>query len=201
MKKRIVTVTLGMMIAALAACGGPPRVQRVNPNEQIDLSGDWNDTDSNQVARVMLQDCLSRPWSNQFKSEKGRPPVVMLHMIRNRSDEHINTKYFTKQVEMELLNSGVVKVVSGTDEKWDSRAELADQAQYASDASKKEFRQETGSDFQLHGWITFQHDRLDGQEVRAFLITMELTNVETQEKVWIKAHTIKKMINRPSSEW
>lgn len=200
--------TLTLIAAAtlfLVACGPPPgpstRVQRINPNAQVDLSGKWNDTDANQVAKAMIKDCLTRPWSAKFKAEKGRDPVVRLYPIRNRSDEHINWRFFTKQVEMELINSGVVKVVSSLDEADTQRMERTDQARHASDETVKVQGQETGSDFTLNGYIITENDAVDGQEVRAYVTTMELTNSESNQKVWMKVHRIKKVISRAATQW
>jgi PBP1b-binding outer membrane lipoprotein LpoB len=184
---------------------GPPgpstTIQRTDAQAQVDLSGNWNDTDANQVAQAMIRDCLTRPWASRFKAEKGRDPVVRLWPIRNRSSEHINTRFFTKQVEMELVNSGVVKVVADIEEASDNTAERADQAIHASDKTAKQQGQETGSDFILNGWILTQNDAVEGQEVRAYVTTMELTNTETNEKVWMKVHPIKKVISRAATQW
>jgi hypothetical protein len=149
----------------------------------------------------MIQDALSRPWSAKFRQEHGREPVIRLYPIRNRSSEHINWQFFTKQVEMELINSGVVKVVSAWDEAQTQRFERADQARHASDETVKSQGQETGSDFTLNGWIITQNDAAPGQEVRAYVTTMELTNSETNEKVWMKVHRIKKVISRDPGQW
>ena len=37
------------------------QVERVHPNEIIDLSGKWNDSDSRLTVRHMIADCLSQP--------------------------------------------------------------------------------------------------------------------------------------------
>jgi len=194
-------IVLAMSLVACGPTGPSTTVQRTGGNAQIDLSGNWNDTDANMVARAVIQDCLSRPWAAKFKAEKGRDPVVRLWGIRNRSSEHINTRFYTKQVEMELVNSGVVKVVADIEEANDNLAERADQARHASDKTVKAQQNETGSDFIMNGWILTQNDAVDGQEVRAYVTTMELTNSETNEKVWMKVHPIKKVISRASSQW
>jgi penicillin-binding protein activator len=197
-------LALGAVVALTAACQPPgpsTTVQRINPNAQVDMSGNWNDTDANQVARAMIQDCLSRPWATSFKAEKGRLPVVRLWPIKNRSSEHINWRFFTKQVEMELINSGMVKVVADLEEAQDNRDERADQARHASDKTVKAQQQETGSDFVLNGWVITQNDALEGQEVRAYVTTMELSNSESNEKVWMKVHPIKKVVSRAASQW
>jgi hypothetical protein len=128
--------------------------------------------------------------------------VVRLWPIRNRSSEaNINTKFFTKQVEMELVNSGSVKVVASLEEAGDNTAERMDQARHASDKTVKAQQNETGSDFIMNGWIVTQNDAAEGQEVRAYVVTMELTNTESNEKVWLKVHQIKKVISRAGSQW
>jgi len=202
MRTHLIAIAAAVTLVTGCATSGPSTtVQRVNPNAAVDLSGNWNDTDANQVARAMIQDCLTRPWATKYKSDKGKEPVVRLWPIKNRSSEHINTKFFTKQVEMEILNSGIAKVVSDLEEAQDNRDERADQARNASDKTVKAQQNETGSDFVLNGWIVTQNDAVDGQQVRAYVITMELSNSESNEKVWMKVHQIKKVVTRAASEW
>ncbi len=195
-------ITLALIMTTACPPPGPSTsVQRTGANAQVDLSGNWNDTDANQVANAMIKDCLSRPWAMNFKNEKGRTPVIKLYPMKNRSSEHINTKFFTKQVEMEILNSGLAKIVAASDETDEARAEREDQAENASDRTAKQNQQETGTDFLLNGWIVSQNDAVSGQEVRAYMVTMELTNAESQQKVWIKVHKLKKVISRAGSSW
>ena len=97
MRRRPLSAKFFILLAAgaglLAACGPPPgpsvRVTRVNSNTQIDMSGKWNDADSNQVARVMIKDCLARPWAARFRQKTGRDPVIRLGKVRNRTLEKI----------------------------------------------------------------------------------------------------------------
>jgi PBP1b-binding outer membrane lipoprotein LpoB len=202
---RFVPVAFALSALVLPACmpRGPsgPKVTRTSADAKIDLSGNWNDTDANLVAKAMIRDCLSRPWAAQYKAKKGKNPIVKLYPIKNRSDEHIATKYFTKQVESEIINSGIAGVVAASDETATARAERRDQGRHASAMTKKENMQETGTDFVLNGWIVVQNDRAGGKEVRAYLVTMELINAETQMKVWTKVHRLKKVVERASSSW
>ncbi|PIE19523.1 MAG: penicillin-binding protein activator LpoB [Proteobacteria bacterium] len=196
-------LALGAILAAGCYPTGPsgPRVTRLKADTQADISGNWNDTDANLVAKAMITDCLSRPWAAKHKAKTGKNPVVKLYPIRNRTSEHIGTKFFTKQVEMELVNSGNVGVVAASDETSAARAERRDQGRHASDLTKKENQNEQGSDYVLNGWIIAKTDAAGGKAVRAYLVTMELVNVETQQKVWMKVHRVKKYISRPASAW
>jgi len=67
MKSNIIVVkglrVLTMLaLAALVAASCGKKVSRVGASEQIDLSGKWNDTDSQLVADESIKDSLSWPW-------------------------------------------------------------------------------------------------------------------------------------------
>jgi PBP1b-binding outer membrane lipoprotein LpoB len=197
-KQRDLAMLAVVVAIGAVACAPANRVERVDPNTEVDLSGYWNDTDANMVARAMIKDCVTRPWSAVYKQEKGRKPVVRVYPVRNRSSEHVDYRFFTKQLEQELMNSGVSKVVADSVEAADNRAERAEQEKHASVETKKANKRETGSDFVLNGWVVTQNDAADGQEVRAYVVTLELSNTETNEKVWMKVHKIKKVVQRSS---
>ena len=196
-----ISAVSSLILSSACVASSGSNIRRAHPDEQIDLSGTWNDADANQVAAVMIEDCLSRPWSSNFRASTGQAPVVRMYPIRNRTSEHIETKFFTKQVEEELLNSGVVQLVGSLVESTDIRQERVDQAHHASDDTRKHDRNELGSDYVLNGWIVEEHDATYGREVKAYVITMELIHTERNHKVWMKTHRIKKDIATADLAW
>jgi uncharacterized protein YceK len=66
-----------LMILALTLGGCSTAVTRMDTAEVKDLSGAWNDTDSQMVAAEMMQDVLSRDWIVDFKGEQKRKPAVI----------------------------------------------------------------------------------------------------------------------------
>lgn len=190
-------VSLAAFLVFSSCASSPSRtVTRVASDTQIDLSGRWNDTDSQQVAEAMISDVLSRPWLSDFNMAEGRKPVVIVGEVRNRSDEHIQTIVFTKSLERELINSGKVRFVAGATEREGVRNEKLDQQMEASEATMKRLGQETGADFYLSGVITSVTDALDGQRVVFYKTNLELINIESSEKVWIGDKQIKKVIEQ-----
>lgn len=196
-----ISAVLSLVLSSACVASSGSNIRRAHPDEQIDLSGTWNDADANQVAAVMIEDCLTRPWSANFRALNGRSPVVRMYPIRNRTSEHIETKFFTKQVEQELLNSGTIELVGSLIEATDIRKERADQAAHASEQTMMHDRNETGSDYVLNGWIVEEHDDTYGRSVRAYVITMELIHAERNTKVWMKTHRIKKDIRTADIGW
>ncbi len=181
---------------ALSGCGASKSVTRVEPNETIDLSGDWNDTDSRLVAEQMISDVLSRPWITDFKAEKNRTPTVIVGTVRNRSTEHIPTIPFIKNLERELINSGRVDFVANKEERTEVREERADQQENASPETMKKFQQETGADFLLRGDISTIIDQEGGDKVKYYQVNLELVNIESNRKAWIGEKKIKKLVSQ-----
>jgi len=201
MKSYFVVVVLILAMVVFFGCSQQKTVTRVDPGTTIDLSGDWNDTDSRLVAEEMIKDVLSRPWVGEFKGEKSKAPTVIVGTVRNRSSEHIATLPFIKNLERELINSGRVDFVANKEERQEVRDERQDQQDNASDETVKKFRQETGADFMLQGDITTIIDQAGGEKVKYYQVNLELVNIESNKKVWIGEKKIKKVVSQSGSKF
>lgn len=169
-------------------------VTRVSPDQQIDLSGRWNDTDSKLVAEEMIRDVLNRPWREDFVRANDKKPVVIVGMIQNRTSEYIEPETFIKDVEREFINSGMVRVVQNAEFREKMREERADQGEFASPETQSKWGRELGADFMLFGVITAVTDSYKKEKVVNYKVNLELANLETNEKVWIGDKEIKKYI-------
>ncbi len=192
---------LMLSLFIIGGCGSSKTVERVDPSTTIDLSGDWNDTDSRLVAEEMIADVLSRPWLGEFKGEKKRQPDVIVGTIKNRSSEHIPTIPFIKNLERELINSGRVNFVANKEERQEVRDERTDQQEFASDESIKKIQKEAGADFMLRGDITTIIDQSGGAKVKYYQVNMELVNIETNRKAWVGEKKIKKVVSQSRSKF
>lgn len=182
---------------ALAGCVTPARtVQRTAADEQTDLSGRWNDTDARLTAEQMIDDVLSRPWLDRFLERRDREPVVVVGRIRNLSSEHIDTTSLVRDIERELINSGMVRFVAGGDQREAVREERMDQQTQATEESIARLGEETGADFMLQGSISSTVDAIEGERAIFYQVDMELIDIETNEKVWIGSKEIKKLVEQ-----
>lgn len=193
MKIRIIAAAL--VIAGVAAsCDTSKSVTRVDEREQIDLSGRWNDVDSRLVAAEMVNDGLTRAWLQDFVEAEGRKPAIIVGLVRNRSSEHIATETFINDIEREYINSGKVRLVQGGEFREELRAEKADQQNNASLETVKRFGRELGADFIMQGSVNSITDANSKTKVVFYQVDMELTNIETNEKVWVGSKKIKKVV-------
>lgn len=180
-------------ILVLGACS--QKVTRVNEKAQIDLSGRWNDTDSRLVSEEMIKDALSRPWLNDFVEEKGKKPTIIVGLIKNKSSEHIATETFIMDMEREFVNSGRVRLVQGGDAREELRRERADQQDYASLTTTKKWGLEKGADFILQGVVNSITDSNSNTKLMFYQVDLTLTDLETNEKMWIGTKKIKKVVD------
>ncbi len=184
-----------LVVAILLAAGCQRRtVVRVDTDRAIDLSGRWNDTDSRLVAEEMITDALGRPWVGRFEGTHDRPPVIIVGEVRNRTHEHIDAELFIRNMEREFINSGMVRVVQGAEFREQIREERADQFEYASPETAARWRRETGADYMLTGTVNSVVDRYRRDQVVLYQVNLELSDMETNEKVWIGEKQIRKTI-------
>lgn len=196
MKKLFLAVLLLALFAVFLTGCATTKVERVDSGEIIDLSGNWNDTDSQLVSAEMISDCLNRPWVVEYKAKNDKAPTVIVGTVRNRSSEHIATETFIKDLERELINSGRVRFVAAREQRGELREEKLDQANFSDPATMKAMGKELGADFMIQGQINTILDEAGKQAVKYYQVELEMVNILTNEKVWIGQKKIKKLVTR-----
>lgn len=191
---RINLVAFGMMTLLMIGCQNR-RVQRVDPSETIDLSGRWNDTDSKMTSSAMIEQILTGPWLiNHLEANGNAKPVVIVGLVKNNSHEHITPETFCKDLERSFITSQRVRLVQSGEKREEVRQERADQQNYSSKSTMKKWGLEMGADYMLQGTLNATVDQYKKDKVVEYQIDLELTNMETNEIVWIGDKKIKKFI-------
>ena len=185
-----------VIVAVMAMASACSRsVTRVDPGQQIDISGAWNNTDSRQVAAAMTGDVLNANWLiNHLTANNGNKPVVIVGFVQNKSHEHIEAETFTKDVEQSFIQSQKVRLVQGGKKREELRGERADQQVNSSTSTMKKFGLENGADYMLQGTINSIVDALNRKKVVYYQVNLELTNLQTGEIVWIGDKKIAKYV-------
>jgi uncharacterized protein (TIGR02722 family) len=148
------------------------------------------------VSEGMVKDCLNHPWLSEHMQAASKRPVVIVGIVRNQSTEHIPVMPFISDIERAYINSGQVDVVAASTERGDLREEREDQQKYADEETVKKFGLELGADYMLNGYISSINDQEEGTKVLYYQVDLTLTNIETNQKVWIGQEKIKKLVER-----
>ena len=193
--RRIFIGTLVVLTIALINGCANRKITRVDPNETIDLSGRWNDSDSRLVSEEMIGDLLTSAWIPRYLKANDKRPVVVVGLVENKSHEHINSETFIKDVEKAIIRDGNIRLVVAGEKRNELRKERAEQQDYASPETTKKWGKELGADFILQGTINSIVDSYKKQKVVTYQIDQQLTNIETNEVVWMGDKKIKKQIS------
>ena len=195
MQLKRLTLALAITASTVFIFSCARQVTRVSPDEAIDISGNWNYTDSRMVADEMTKTILGSGWlSDHLEKQAGKKPVVIVGMVQNKSHEHIDAETFVKDVEKAFLQTQRVRLVQGGKKREELRAEKADQQDNASLSTMKKFGLENGADYILQGSINSIVDSHKRQKVVYYQVNLELTDIQTNEVVWIGEKKIAKYV-------
>jgi penicillin-binding protein activator len=195
MQLKRLTLALAITASTVFVFSCARQVTRVSPDEAIDISGNWNNTDSRMVADEMTKTILGSGWlSDHLEKQSGKKPVVIVGMVQNKSHEHIDAETFVKDVEKAFLQTQRVRLVQGGKKREELRAEKADQQDNASLSTMKKFGLENGADYILQGSINSIVDSHKRQKVVYYQVNLELTDIQTNEVVWIGEKKIAKYV-------
>ena len=198
MKKIAVVLCVFLLLSSCETT----KVKRVESGKQKELSGYWNAVDVKIVCETLINDCLSSARVNQeIRARGNKKPVVIVGKFKNASDEHIDTEIITSIMENAIFNSGKLDFVAGGDTRNSLRAEKQDQQSYASEATTAAIGKEIGADFMMTGSVRTIVDREGNRSVRTYFVTAELTNIETNARMWIgQDNSITKEVTRPKNK-
>ena len=180
---------------AIVTLGGCSRtVKRVDPSTQTDLSGRWNDTDSRLTATAMIEQMFGNSWAIAFEQKHQKKPVLIVGLVNNKSHEHISTETFIRDLERAIVNNGSIRLVQAGERREELRRERAGQQDFATAETTKKWGQELGADFMLQGSVNSIVDSYKKNQAVYYQIDLVLSNIETNEIVWMGNKEIKKMI-------
>lgn len=181
-----------VILALLFGCART--VSRIDPGTSIDLSGRWNDTDSRAVAESMTTDLLASENFKTFAQQHGKKPAIIVGWVLNKTSEHIDADNFVKKIELTIFNSGIADLVESDDFRNRLREERAQQQDFASSETASKWGMEVGADLMLFGEMTSETDVYNNRRVVNYIVTLFLTDIETNKRVWYGQKEIKKFI-------
>lgn len=192
--KKLIIASVSFMIILIGTPSCNRKITRISENDQVDLSGRWNNTDSRLTAEEMIKECQNGTWLATHESKNGKKPVVIVGFVKNKSHEHIEAETFILDLEKSFINLGKVKLVQGGDKRNEIRGERGDQQDNASQSTMKQFGLEMGADYMLQGDINSIVDSYKKKKVVYYQINLQLTHIQTNEVVWIGDKKITKYV-------
>ena len=181
-----------LSLLSVALCGCGERIDYEDPNAVTLVDEYFNDTDMKKFADKMTQSMMA---SNVFAENPARKPVVMVELVTNRTNEHVDIKSLTDKIRTGIARTGRVEVVDET-----ARQTLPGEYEYQASgnvdpATAKGPGRQTAPDFLLRGDLTSEVHESRNQKTRVtyYKITLHLTDVSRNTLVWTDDDDTKKV--------
>jgi hypothetical protein len=159
-------------------------IQRVDSNQEIALSDNWNAKDSQLVAEAMVNDMLTFPWVSDHLKYHSNKPAIIIQSVRNKSHQHIAVDTFLNDLKRAILRTGQADFVANSAIRNEIREERKDQELNASIDTQNEMGQELGADYALSGSINSFVDEQGGQRVTFYQVDLRLIDMTSNREVW-----------------
>lgn len=188
---------LFLVLVTLACPACSKRVEYGDPTATETLTIDFGSTDLQVIAEKMVRSLLSSP-----AVQLGNRPVVLVAGLRNKTDEHIDTKTITDKIRTALVRSGAVGFVAD-----EMREEVMRELRYQTDSgfvdpdTRKRIGKLVGAGYLLMGEITSIRKKAGRETDLYFKITLNLVELETGLIRWAEDKEIRKGKKRPMIGW
>lgn len=187
--------------AALVGCttsgplvGGGGNVQYGDAQAVETVTNEFGSTDLQSIAESMSRSMLQ----SRVIAQAGKPPVVTLAEVTNKTSEYIDTRVITEKIRTQLLKSGAVRFAVSTTEMQSQVDELKRQNQsglYKGGGSAKIGKME-GAKYRLEGSISSIVKRSSNVKDVYYVFDLNLINNETGLMEWADEKEIRKTSQR-----
>ena len=196
MKKYGLGFLMVALLPGLVLIGCGPRQyskgKYVEPDRVDLLSDKFVESDLQQMADELSAALLA----DSAVIGSGQPPLLMVSLFSNATDEHIDVLSLTNKIRANLAKSKKLRFINER-----LRGELAEEYMYEENglvdpALAKQSGRQLGVDYLLSGHISSIRQPVGRREIVYYKTTMELTNLETGELAWTDEVEIKKTFKK-----
>lgn len=177
-------LALPLTAGSLLGCG--PKVVRGgegtdNPNlDEGAMSTGLDRKDLNDLMQRNIDSLMNSPVWGEWRSG-GAQPVVAIWPIKNDTSEHIDDQLLTllSDMETQLINSGVVAIVSRERQAELIRETNIQQGAEFNPAMAAQLGQQIGAQFFLTGKVQAVDERFSGERRVQYSLFLQVIEVET----------------------
>ncbi len=164
-------------------------------SEERLLDDKFNETDMRQIAETMVKSLAE---SAVITGSKKRP-VVLVTLVKNRSQEHIDMKSMTDKIRVALIKSGKFQFTEK-----ENRGELAEemeyqgQSGYVDPATARQKGKQVGAEYFLTGEITDRVQEVGSKKYVYYKCTFNLVSIQSGLLDWSDEKEIRKYYQKRS---
>jgi uncharacterized protein (TIGR02722 family) len=194
MKRIMVFLSVAGLLLLSWGCASTPEVNYGNPDQVETVTADFGSTDLQVIAEKMVNSLLATPVLSS-----GNRPVFYVQNVRNKTDEHIDTKSVTDKMKVTLLKSGKVRFSAIGDVKDEMVSQLEFQASsgMVDPKTAKSIGKLVGADYFLYGELASIRKSAGRVKDVYYKFTLNLVNIQTGLIEWADEKEIRKQAKKP----
>lgn len=174
--KHCLIFTLAVLF--LAACGGRQFTEGQYDDlaEERHLDDKFNETDMQRIAQTIINSLAGSP----VVAERKKPPVVLVTMVKNRTQEHIDMTSMTNKIRTALIKSGKFRFTDeDVRERVESEVSRQNESAFVDPETARKKGKQVGADFFLTGEITDRVQEVGNKKYVYYKATFNLVNLQT----------------------
>ncbi len=193
-KRVIWTFSAIIVVLIFTGCATAPSVSYGSPEQVETVTTEFGSTDLQIIAEKMVNSLLATPVLSS-----GQRPVLYVHRVKNKTDEHIDTKSVTDKIRVTLLKSGRVRfsAVNEVNDEMIKQLEYQTSSGMVDPNTAKTMGRQVGADYFLFGELTSIKKAAGRVQDVYFKFTMNLVNIETGLIEWADEKEIRKQAKKP----
>jgi hypothetical protein len=187
----------GILFLGLLGCGSKQFTQGSydDMSEERLLDDKFNETDMRQIADTMTKSLTESAVIREAK----KPPVVLVTLVSNRSEEHIDMKSMTDKIKVALIKSGRFKFTEKENrEEIANETEYQGQSGYVDPSTARKRGKQIGAQYFLTGEITSRIQEVGSKKYVYYKCTFNLVNIETGVLDWADEKELRKYYTKKS---
>lgn len=186
-------ITLMIVAVLLSACGRRyAKGTYIAPHEVILRSDKFVESDLQLIAQKLTDSLLA----DEATEAAARPPIVLMSLITNSTDEHIDMKSLSDKIRTELFKSGKLKFINESLRPAVREEIEYEEGDFVDPRTAKRRGRQLGADYLISGNIAAIKQPVGRQEIVYYKATLELTNLETNMITWTDEVEIKKRFRK-----
>ena len=202
-RKTLQSIMLAGLALSFTGCAAfRASTTSVDVNENIHFSEKFDYAD----LRNFTEQAANELAASDFVADRSEKPVLMIAGVQNRTSEYIDTKNLTDRMRTLLFKTGKFRFINEA-RREDLLKEQGYQAANASPETQRLIGEQLGAEFMLSGSLTEMRQtsqkqvRLSKQKLNYYKLTLEMTDLNTGELLWMDEQELARQASQPIIGW
>ena len=193
----LVALSLLSLTVFFSACGHKEFTQGKYDDMAEDrlLDDKFNESDMRQISDTMIRSLVESPVVREAK----KAPVVLVTLVKNRTEEHIDMKSMTDKIRVALVKSGKFRFTEKeVREEIAGELDYQGQSGYVDPATARQKGKQIGANYFLTGEITSRIQEVGDKKYVYYKCTFNLVNIQTGILDWTDERELRKYYQKRS---